>query len=113
MIVQHKELAHGRWAQMPLARQMANIGSEVSRALNWRKKGKPDLSQKALYRALELIDLTSAGTRQYSRLKEVLRVREALVDFFYGENTFASSEISWRKYFDQFAQIVSEDANNL
>jgi len=105
MIVQHRELARGRWATLTLARQMANIGSEVSRALNWRKKGRPDLSQKALYRALELIDLTVSGTRQYPRLKELFRVREALVDFFCGENTFASSEVLWRKYFDCFARI--------
>lgn len=38
MNVFHKELAQGRWAQMPLAEQMANIGSEVSRAFNWQKK---------------------------------------------------------------------------
>jgi hypothetical protein len=27
-------------AKMPLAEQMANVGSELSRALNWQKKAK-------------------------------------------------------------------------
>jgi hypothetical protein len=36
----HKGLGDGRWAQMNLVQQMANIGSEVSRALKWQKKVK-------------------------------------------------------------------------
>ena len=39
MEYQHKELAAGRWAQMSLAEQMLNIGSEVSRANRWKAKG--------------------------------------------------------------------------
>jgi hypothetical protein len=103
---QHEELSNGRWAEMPLAEQMANIGSEVSRALNWKKKGKKDLSQRAFNRALELIDMTISPLRKYSKLKELFRVREALVDFFCGANQFCSSELLWRKYFDHFAYLA-------
>ncbi len=106
MTPQHKELASGRWAEMSFAEQMANIGSEVSRALNWQKKDKKDLSQRAFNRALELIDMTISPVRKYSKLKELFRVREALVDFFYGKNQFCSSEILWRKYFDHFAYLA-------
>lgn len=106
MSIQHEDLANGRWVRMPLAEQMANIGSEVSRALNWQKKGKKDLSQRACNRALELIDMTITPNKKYSTLKEILRVREALVDFFYGANEFASSELLWRKYFDHFAYLA-------
>lgn len=38
MTFKHKDLAQGRWATMSLHEQMANIGSEVSRAFNWQKK---------------------------------------------------------------------------
>lgn len=106
MNFQHKELSQGRWAQMSLSEQMANIGSEVSRALNWQKKGRGDMSKQAVDRALELIDLTAASYKEYSRLKEILRTREALVDYFYGDNMFSSSEILWRKYFDYFASVA-------
>lgn len=85
---------------------MANIGSEVGRALNWRKKGNDNLCQKALVRALELIDLSLDSTRSFSRLKEFARVREALVDYFYGSNQFSSSEMLWRKYFDHFNYLA-------
>jgi len=99
---QHKQLADGRWAKMSLTEQMSNIGSEVSRALNWHNKNKHDLSQRAVIRALELIDLTLTVKMPFSRLKELSRMREALVDFFFGSNQFSSSEDLWRKYFDHF-----------
>ena len=106
MSIQHKELSNGRWAEMSLAEQMANIGSEVSRALNWQKKEKKELSIKALNRALELLDMTISSITKYSKLKELFRLREALIDFFYGANEFASSELLWRKYFDHFAYLA-------
>lgn len=102
MSVQHKDLDRGRWGQMPLCEQMANIGSEVSRALNWRKKGNKDLAEKASSRALELIDLSLNSIKTFPRIKEIARLREAVVDYFYGINQFRSSESSWRKYFDHF-----------
>jgi len=99
---QHRELAAGRWKELSLSEQMANIGSEVSRALGWRKKGNFEYCQKAAARALELLDLSLDCAESFSRLKELARLREAVVDYFYGANQFSSSEILWRKYFDHF-----------
>ena len=98
----HKELASGRWYALTLFEQLGNIGSEVSRAFNWRKKNRHDLSKEAVNRALELLDLTVVSMNRYSGLKECLRVRESLIDYFYGENEFSSSEALWRNYFDVF-----------
>ncbi|UCD19067.1 MAG: hypothetical protein JSU64_06485 [candidate division WOR-3 bacterium] len=103
MNYQHRELASGRWKELSLAEQMANIGSEVSRALGWRKKGNSEYCIKAVSRALELLDLSLNCAESFSRLKELARLREAVVDYFYGENQFSSSEILWRKYFDHFS----------
>ena len=102
MSFQHKNLAAGQWSQMPLCKQMANIGSEVSRALNWRKKGNEELSRKATSRALELLDLSLSSDTIFSHIRELARLREAIVDYFYGSNQFSSSETLWRKYFDHF-----------
>jgi len=44
--------------------QMANLGSEVFRTINWRKKGSEDDSQRAFFRALELLDLTIADKKK-------------------------------------------------
>lgn len=106
---QHKGLAAGRWQELPLPSQMANIGSEVSRALNWRGKNKTELSQKAVLRGLELLDLSLGSVKSFSRLRELARVREALVDYFLGSNEFGSSEALWRNYFDRFAYAARKD----
>jgi hypothetical protein len=99
---QHKELAAGKWKRLTLPEQMANIGSEVSRALKWMEKGNSAYCKKAAARALELLDLSLDCTESFPRLKELARLREAIVDFFYGTNQFSSSEILWHKYFDHF-----------
>ena len=102
MSVQHKDLAQGRWKTMPLLEQMANIGSEVERALNWRGKQNAAYSQKAFERALDLMDIALESHLDLARLKELTRVREAMVDYFCGTNQFMSTETSWRKYFSNF-----------
>jgi hypothetical protein len=103
MSVQHPSLAAGRWQTFCLVEQLANIGSEVERAINWLNKNNPEYSHLALTRALELLNLTIADPRHRHRLKEMTRLREVLLDFFLGDNEFHSTEISWRNYFYSFA----------
>ena len=109
MNVQHKELALGRWGQLSVCEQMANIGSEVIRALNWRRKGNQDMSLKASARALELLDFSLDSTKSGSRLKEFARLREAVVDYFYGSNQFSSSHELWCRYFNHFNYLARKD----
>ncbi|RJR16223.1 hypothetical protein C4579_00720 [Candidatus Microgenomates bacterium] len=97
----HRNLKE-RWHVFPLIEQMANIGAEVGRCINWKNKGQAELSKRALYRRLELLDYTAADKKNSNSLKEILRVREALVDFFLGENIYKSSDRIWEKYFFQF-----------
>lgn len=102
MSPQHKELAAGRWNQLTFLEQMANIGSEIERTISWKKKGRPEISGRAFERALELIDLTIADLKNRPRLKELLRVREAVSDHFYFENSYQSTPESWQRYFGSF-----------
>lgn len=60
------------------------------------------MSTNAFYRGLELLDLTISDKKNKNSLKEILRVREALVDFFMGENLYKSSDAIWEKYFYYF-----------
>jgi hypothetical protein len=99
---QHKDLAAGRWAQLSLVERMAHIGGEVERALRWREKNNAEYSRMAFERALELIDLSLEHSRKLSHLKEIARLREALVDYFFGTNEFKSTDASWRNYFYPF-----------
>lgn len=88
-----------RWSQFILTEQMANIGAEVGRTIKWNKKGNIEMRTNALYRALELIDLTVGDAKNKNSLKEILRVREALIDFFIGTNIYHSSDSIWERYF--------------
>lgn len=44
---QHQNAASGRWFIFSLIEQMANIGSEVIRAISWRNKKNPEYSKLA------------------------------------------------------------------
>ena len=109
----HPGLAAGRWQALSLVEQLANVGSEVERALNWAEKGNSEYSLRALERGLELLDLTIGDPRHLGRLKELTRLREVLLDFFLGDNQFGSTESSWRSYFHAYglaAAIKRESA---
>ena len=105
MSYRHKQLASGRWFELPFLEQMANIGSEVERAILWRNRNK-QYSIEAIERALELIELTIADAKNIARLRELTRLREALIDSFYADNEFASSDSLWRSYFNAFGYAV-------
>ena len=101
MIV-HKQLASGRWFKLPFVEQLANVGSDVERTIQWKNRGEPEYSQKAFERALELLDLTIADPKNRKRLREIVRVREALVDYFMYDNVYGTTAELWQKYFIDF-----------
>lgn len=86
--------------------QLGNVGSEVERALNWRAKNNAEYSRMALERALELLHLTIADPRHRKRLKELTRLREVLLDYFLGPNSYRSTDNLWRNYFYAFARAA-------
>lgn len=99
----HQDLAAGRWRQLSLLEQMANIGSEVGRAINARDQHNEERAISASYRALELFDLSLNDPKLKHRLKEIARARECFADFFFGENQYAFTGEWWQKYFLDFA----------
>jgi hypothetical protein len=100
--ISHQDLASGRWQELSLLEQMANIGSEVGRAINAREQGKEDRAVAASYRALELFDFSLSDTKHHHRLKEIARARECFADFFFGDNQYAFTGDWWQKYFLDF-----------
>lgn len=100
--MQHKQLSTGRWFSLSFFEQMANIGSEVERAISWKNRN-DDYSNKAINRALELLFLSIDDKKNTSKLKELTRVYEGIGDYFYGNNIFKSNDSLWQKYFYNFA----------
>ena len=97
----HKKLAKGGWHKLTFFEQMANIGSEVERAIKWKTKDNRNYSRLSFERVLELLDLTIDGAKK-SRLKELTRLREVLVDYFAYKNIYRSSEKNLHNYFYGF-----------
>lgn len=107
--VQHETLATGRWWELTLCEQMGHIGSEVSRALRWKDRD-PAIARGAIERAIELFDLTLADPRHLrsvTRLREIARAREVLLDFLVGENEYHSDGPGLQRYFDIFAKAAA------
>jgi hypothetical protein len=102
----HKDLASGRWFQFSLAEQLANVGSEVERTISWRDKGNTEYSRHAFERALELLSLTLGDPKNKTRLKELSRLQEVLIDYFACQNSYHSSDALWRKYFYNFNYLA-------
>lgn len=100
----HPSLSSGRWFTFPIAEQLGNIGGEVSRALSWKEKNRPQQAGLALKRALELFDLTLSDERwKGPRRREIARAREVVCDFVVGDNQYQSGSAGLRKYFDTYA----------
>lgn len=103
---EHKELAEGRWEEMPFNLQMGNIGSEVSRSLKWQTKHDERRMNMAIDRALELFDLSIKSNKEHARLKEVCRAREEFCDYFFGKNYFQTDPKKMQRYYDQFVTMT-------
>ena len=104
--IYHKELSAGKWFSFSLSLQLADVGSEIGRAINWRNKNNLELSQGAFERGLELLDLTILDIKNRKQLRELLLLREFLADYFCFGNTYKSTEAQWNNYFISFNYLA-------
>jgi len=101
--MQHTGLTQDHWNSFTFFEQMANVGSEVERTIKWKNKNNKEYSDMAFERALELLDLTIIDPKNRERLKEIVRTREALADYFAFNNEYHSTDKSWQNYFYAFS----------
>ncbi|MCM8786140.1 MAG: hypothetical protein NC827_02020 [Candidatus Omnitrophica bacterium] len=97
----YKSLKEGKWFEIDFIEQMANIGIEVLRGMRWKNKNEKYFNV-SIEKAIELIDLTKMDQKNKKRLKEICRLKEVLIDYFYGNNEFKSSDKLWENYFNPF-----------
>ncbi|MEO5572769.1 MAG: hypothetical protein ABIT08_15415 [Bacteroidia bacterium] len=102
MSFQHQSLAGGKWFELSLCSQMGNIGSEIGRAKRWQKKDQKNF-EAAVFRAIELIDLTLSDVRWKHRSKEIARAKEVICDAYLDGKEYGSGFESLEKYFYHFA----------
>jgi hypothetical protein len=93
-----------RWERLTLVEQLANVGSEVERAIRAHRTGNTARFENALSRALALFDLTAVDERwRGPRRREILRAREEFCRLFHDPDVPASSAEGLRRYFLAFA----------
>ncbi len=60
-----------KWESLSVYMQLANVLSEVGRALKWQTQNIPLRSESAFLRAIELFDATIADKKNHLRKKEI------------------------------------------
>jgi hypothetical protein len=88
---------------LSLVEQLANLGSEVSRAIDAHASGRVARRDRAIDRALELFDLTAGDERwRGHRRREILRLREEFCRLFFADDAPADLASSLQRYFHRF-----------
>ena len=109
----HANLATGRWKSLSLVEQLANVGSEVDRAIKAHEAGRAERRDAAVNRALELFDLTAADQRwRGPKRREILRAREEFCALFWGDTEQPGVAASLSRYFLHFAVAARRALSN-
>ncbi len=99
-------MSEEKWHEKTLAWQLGNIGSEIVRAINREEKGDLNGKQNAIERALELLDFTLTDKNNFSRLKEVARLREVLAGIYVGSDYYQVNLQAIQNYLLPFAVLA-------
>ena len=107
----HKGLTEHRWFSFSIFEQLGNVGSEFERSASAFQRGDEVRFENAFERMLELLDLTIADPkwRTYSRLRELLRLREEVCDVFHGNKVFGTPIDVLKTYFLYFGIAARAD----
>lgn len=104
----HTDLTPERWFKFSIFEQLANVGTDIARTIQWKKNANLEYSEKAFERAMEFLDLTISDPKnKRGTLKELVRVREALKDYFVYDNEYKTTEEFWLQYFYDFNYAVA------
>ena len=105
----HHGMQPERWRTLSLDEQLGNVGSEIGRARRWSAE-RPESVYEAISCALELLDLTIRDPRWHNhRLKELTRVRECIVDAYFGGAEYGTTWEDLDRYFFSYALAARKD----
>ena len=91
-----------RWFEMPVWMQISNIGSEVERAVKWKRRGDIQKSRNFCRKAIDFWHLSEADPKNKHRIGEFQCAIDELADYFLGDNMFQTSEEMLTRYYDAF-----------
>lgn len=91
-----------RWFEMPVWMQISNIGSEVERAIKWKKRGDEKKAANFCNKAIDFWRMSEADPKNKHRIREFQCAIDELADFFLGENLYQTTEETLTRYYDAF-----------
>ena len=98
-----------RWRRFSFYEQMGHIASELSRAAGFEKKKDLKHTQPALWRLLELVDLTITDPKNRRRLRELCRFKEVLAARYCGPEYYTIKLESLKRYAMDFALLARKN----
>lgn len=90
------------WYNMPVGLQLANVGSEVNRALSWKKRGNTQRTVSFCNKAIDFLEIMKTDEKNRNRIGELNFCIEELKDFFFGDNIYGTTDETLMKYYDAF-----------
>lgn len=87
------------WITKSLIEQLANIGSEVHRAISWRERNNPKYSKLSFDRSIELIDFTLTSKLTQLQKNEILKLKECWSGFYLSNKNDKLTKEYWEEYF--------------
>lgn len=90
------------WYNMPVGLQLANVGSEVNRALSWKKRGNIQRTVSFCNKAIDFLEIMKTDEKNRNRIGELNFCIEELKDFFLGDNIYGTTDETLMKYYDAF-----------
>lgn len=90
------------WYNMPVGLQLANVGSEVNRALSWKKRGNAQRTASFCNKAIDFLEIMKTDEKNRNRIGELNFCIEELKDFFLGDNIYGTTDETLMKYYDAF-----------
>lgn len=104
----HVGLEPESWFKKTLFVQLANVGADIDRVIQWKNVNNLQYSKDAFERVLELLSLTILDPKHArSTRKELVRTREALIDHFVYDNEYKTTDEIWHNYFFQFSYAAA------
>lgn len=90
------------WYSMPVNVQLANVGSEVGRAISWKKRGNEQRMRSFCNKAIEFLEIMKTDKKNIDRVRELDFCIEELKDYFMGQNIYETTDEILMKYYDAF-----------
>ena len=95
-----------RWQGLTFYQQLGNIASELSRAIKFKNQNDIEQMNSALWRLLELMDLTIEDQKNRLRLRELCRFKEVLGDWYCQTKVYDVDPESLKSYALNFAMLA-------